>query len=148
MIELPDLLQGCDMKVTREFGNKLVALAEQYQKKNNLVIVSVLMDRDSEGNLQCRIIDRHQEVVKLGKSQMTVYRWLRKNGPATPAEIGEALYEKTSSCGKSAGVWPKEKTQVHWAREILRQLRKKNLVFRNVDGDVEVFAREDGPEVK
>ncbi len=136
------------MKETREFGNKLVALVEQYQKKNNLVIVSVLMDRDQEGNLQCRIIDRPREIIKLGKSQMTVYRWLRKNGPATPAEIGEALYEKTSSCGKSTGVWPKEKTRIHWVRDILRQLTKKNLVFRNGDRDVEVFAREDGPKVE
>ena len=62
---------------------------------------------------------------RLGPTQIVVYNYLRGNGPMTAAEVGEALYDTTSSCSEwSNTVWPKEKIRRRWASKVIRMLIK------------------------
>jgi hypothetical protein len=66
----------------------------------------------------------------LGRSQQKVLNYVKTHPLCTVKQVGEALYDTTSSCaarGSSCG-WPKEKLTHHWAGEVVRQLKKKGLI--------------------
>ncbi len=63
--------------------------------------------------------------MKLGRSQQKVYDYIISHEGCTIKEIGEALYDSTSSCAKwDTTIWPKEKITEHWARGLVTKLRE------------------------
>lgn len=67
--------------------------------------------------------------MKLGTSQQAVYEWLKKNGPATQQQVGDALYDTTSEYGKGAvkNYSATDRNRREWARRILKKLSEHGL---------------------
>ncbi len=67
---------------------------------------------------------------KLGRSQEKVLTYIRANPNCTVKQVGKALYDSTSSCATRGSTWgwSREKLATHWASEVVRQLKIKNLV--------------------
>jgi hypothetical protein len=87
-------------------------------------------------------IDFKQEPLRLGKSQKAVFELLgsiKDGGPMTAQEVGDALYEKTSSCfvnghyGMGGGATP-EQIRLSWASGILNSLKKRGLAEFEIKG--------------
>lgn len=76
----------------------------------------------------------------IGKSQKAVLDYLKTSGPSTSQQVGDALYEKTSTAfiegytGKQSGYWntgklKPEQVRLAWASKILGALKKRGLVL-------------------
>lgn len=69
---------------------------------------------------------------KIGRTQQKVLDYIRTNPGQTIRQIGDALYDSTSSCaGMTGTIWPKEKIRKHWAAGVVKNLWKRNLVVKN-----------------
>ena len=65
----------------------------------------------------------------LGRTQRTIYDYVRVHPDETAEFIGAALYATTSSCASMRHTeWPREKIQRQWALKVLGVLKKKGLV--------------------
>ena len=71
------------------------------------------------------------------QSQSAVYDWLKKNGPATAAQVGEALHATVSECPEWSeipsdipGMMERRRHRIRreWARKLLVRLRDKGRV--------------------
>jgi len=62
---------------------------------------------------------------KLGTSQQAVLDHLSKHACSTSGQIGDALYDSTSSCAKP---YRSSVVKTEWAGKILRSLVKRGLV--------------------
>lgn len=104
------------------------------------------------------------EKTRLGTSQRAVIAFMKGKPPLTAQEIGDALYEKTSSCfihgstGRGSGYWNTGKAKPHevrraWASKILNTLKKKKIIyppdrnFYSYPGDNVWFLTEEGNNV-
>lgn len=86
---------------------------------------------------------------KLGKSQKAVFDLLKSDGPKTAQDVGDTLYEKTSSCfmGKDAhnggyrmgGSSSPARIRMTWASKLLGELAKKGLVAYGNSGNTKTW---------
>lgn len=70
---------------------------------------------------------------RLGRSQQAVYEYLKTHGPATGQQVGDALYDSTSSWGSSklmalSGHRATAKHRRDWANKSLKALAKRGLI--------------------
>jgi len=68
---------------------------------------------------------------RIGSSQRTVLGWLQSQGSATAEEVGDALYESTSSCSGYIHCRQDARVRRAWAQRILKSLEGKQLVYKD-----------------
>ena len=81
---------------------------------------------------------------QLGTSQKAVFDWLKDHPNSTSQDVGDAIYDTTSSCAIGyPHEWSIDKVRRLWAAKLLSILVKKGLVERVKAGIYRVVPEEE-----
>lgn len=64
----------------------------------------------------------------LGKTQKSIYAYVVEHPGCRAIQVGEALYDMTSSCAHPAAHENSKTTKAHWARRVLNGLVSRKLL--------------------